>query len=374
MAKADYYTTLGVDRSADSGELKSAYRKLAMKYHPDRNPNNAQAEAQFKELSEAYDVLKNDQRRAAYDRYGHAAFENGGSRPRGFDFASNFSDVFEDLFGEFMGGGQRQRSAARRGADVRHDLEISLEDCFSGVDVDVQVATSQTCGSCEGSGAEPGTEPEICGTCDGMGKVRSQQGFFMVERTCPSCRGAGRVIGNPCAKCNGQGRMRNSRKLEVTIPKGVETGTRIRLSGEGEAGYRGGPAGDLYIFIAVKPHKFFGRDRTTLHCQVPLPFTQAALGSEIEVPAIDGGRAKIKIPAGTQSGKQFRLRRKGMPQLNSSLVGDMILEVRVETAVNLTKKQKELLKEFEAEGGANWSPESESFFSRVREFWDDLTE
>ena len=375
MEKQDYYETLGVDRSADQAALKKAYRKLAMQYHPDRNPGDAEAEHQFKVVSEAYEVLRDDQKRAAYDRYGHAAFENGhGGGSHGFDFGENFSDIFEDLFGDFMGGGRRQRTSARRGSDLKFNLTINLEDAFHGKTETVDIPSTVACEACGGSGAEAGSKPEVCGGCGGIGKVRTQQGFFMVERTCPTCRGAGQVIADPCGECRGAGRVRKEKSLSVKIPPGVEEGTRIRLAGEGEAGMRGGPAGDLYIFLSIRPHKIFKRDGTTVYCQVPIPMTVAALGGEIEVPTIGGDRAKVKIPEGTQSGKQVRLRGKGMPQLNSPHVGDMIVEAQVETPVNLSHKQQEMLRAFAEEGGDKISPESQGFFAKVRELWDDLTE
>ena len=379
----DYYEVLGVSKSASQDELKKAYRKLAMQYHPDRNPDNAEAEAKFKEASEAYEVLKDDQKRAAYDRYGHDAVAGGmgagaSAAAGGFDFSSSFSDIFEDLFG--MGGGPRRSgggNGAARGADLRYNLEVSLEDAFRGKTQNINVTTAVTCESCNGSGAEKGTKAEECGTCNGMGKVRAQQGFFTIERTCHSCQGAGKIIKNPCKSCAGTGKQRKEKSLSVNIPAGVEEGTRIRLSGEGEAGFRGGSNGDLYIFLSVKPHKLFRRESANLYCRVPIPFTEAALGGSVEVPTIEGGKVKVNIPEGTQTGHQFRLRGKGMSVLRSSARGDMYIEVQVETPVNLNKKQKEVLREFEkgaAKGKDSNSPESESFFSKVKEFWEDLKE
>jgi len=376
MAKQDYYETLGVARGASADELKKAYRKLAMQYHPDRNPGDKVAETKFKELSEAYEILKDDQKRAAYDRYGHAAFENGGGRPGAggpgdFGFSAGFADIFDEMFGEFMGG--RRGQAQGRGNDLRHNLEISLEDAFKGASTKITVPTSVLCELCKGNGAEAGSRPVACQTCGGHGKVRAQQGFFTIERTCPTCGGAGRVIENPCKACGGQGRVRREKTLSVTIPPGVEDGTRIRLAGEGEAGLRGSSAGDLYIFLSVSPHKLFQRDGANVHCRVPIPMTTAALGGQVEVPTIDGSRARVTIPAGTQSGHQFRLRAKGMSVLRSPARGDMYIEAVVETPRNLTKHQQDLLREFEKVGEtAKTSPDSEGFFARVREFWDDL--
>lgn len=382
MAKRDYYEVLGVARGASADEIKKAYRRKAKELHPDRNKDNPEAETQFKEAGEAYDVLKDADKKAAYDRFGHAAFEGGmggGPRPGGGghgqgDFASAFSDVFDDLFGDFMGGrgapgGGRQR--ASRGSDLRYNLRVTLEEAFSGLQKNITVPTSVQCGSCNGSGAEGGGEPTTCPTCSGMGKVRAQQGFFTVERTCPTCSGMGQTIKNPCKNCGGAGRVEKDRALNVNIPAGVETGTRIRLSGEGEAGLRGGPSGDLYIFIEVSKHKLFERDDMHLFCHVPVSMSVAALGGDIEVPTIDGGRSRVKIPAGSQSGRQMRLRGKGMPALRSNTRGDMFIELAVETPVNLTARQKELLKEFDGLSEDN-NPESKSFFSSVKTFWDSM--
>jgi len=376
MAKQDFYELLGVPRDANADVIKKAFRKLAMSCHPDRHPGDKAAEQKFKSINEAYDVLKDEQKRAAYDRYGHAAFENGGRGPGGadFGFATGFADIFDEMFGEFMGNRRGQQSATR-GNDLRYNLEISLEDAFKGQQATVRVPTMIACESCSGSGAETGSKPVTCPTCQGHGRVRAQQGFFTIERTCPTCHGGGRVIENPCRVCAGQGRVRREKTLAVAIPAGVEDGTRIRLAGEGEAGLRAGAPGDLYIFLAVKPHRFFQRDGTDIHCRVPIAMPTAALGGAIEVPAIDGTRAELKIPAGTQSGKQFRIRGKGMSVLRSPARGDMYIEVVVETPVNLTKRQQELLREFdEAGGGKNTSPETEGFFARVKEFFGDLRE
>jgi len=365
-----------VQRNAGADEIKKAYRKMAMQYHPDRNPGDKQAEQTFKEINEAYDVLKDEQKRAAYDRFGHAAFENGG-RGGGagdFGFAAGFADIFDEMFGEFMGG-RRGQGANGRGNDLRYNLEVTLEEAFKGKQTTVRVPTLAACEACSGSGAEAGSRPVNCPTCYGAGRVRAQQGFFTIERTCPSCQGAGRIIENPCRQCGGQGRVRKEKTLSVTIPAGVEDGTRIRLAGEGEAGMRGGSPGDLYIFLAVKPHRFFQRDGSDIHCRVPISLPMAALGSSLEVPTIDGGRAKLNIPAGTQGGHQFRLRNKGMSVLRSGGRGDMYVQVVVETPVNMTKRQQELLREFEQAGdGHKTSPESEGFFARVREFFEDLRE
>ncbi|MBM3557809.1 MAG: molecular chaperone DnaJ [Alphaproteobacteria bacterium] len=372
MAKADYYEVLGVGRDADADTLKRAYRKLAMQHHPDRNPGDAEAEHKFKELNEAYDVLKDEQKRAAYDRFGHAAFEQGGGRGGGggfgFDFAGSFADIFDDLFGEMTG----RRGGAARGADIRFNLEVELEDVFFGKPVTIKVPTTLACEPCKGSGAADGAAPKACPSCRGAGKVRAQQGFFTIERTCPTCHGQGRVIDKPCRHCAGQGRVRREKSLQVQIPAGVDDGTRIRLAGEGEAGMRGAPPGDLYIFLAVRPHRLFQRDGQHLFCRVPIPMVAAALGGPIEVPTLAGKPAKVQVPGGTQTGKRFRVPREGMPVLRSSEKGDLIVEVMVETPVNLTKRQKELLEEFDKTGGAKNSPESTGFFARVKEFFDEL--
>ncbi|WP_299650678.1 molecular chaperone DnaJ [uncultured Tateyamaria sp.] len=385
MAKRDYYDVLGVSKGSSADEIKKGYRKKAKELHPDRNADNPNAEAQFKEANEAYEVLKDADKKAAYDRFGHAAFEGGmgggGGRPGGGfggqqgDFGSAFSDVFDDLFGDFMGGqrggggGGRQR--ASRGSDLRYNLRVSLEDAFAGLQKTINVPTSVQCENCTGTGAEGGSEPTTCPTCSGMGKVRAQQGFFTVERTCPTCSGLGQIIKDPCKVCSGAGRVEKDRALSVNIPAGVETGTRIRLAGEGEAGMRGGPSGDLYIFIDVADHKLFERDGTNLFCRVPVSMGTAALGGSIEVPTIDGGRGRVQIPAGSQSGRQMRLRAKGMPALRGGGPGDMFIELAVETPVNLTGRQKELLREFEELSEEN-NPESSSFFSSVKSFWDSM--
>ncbi|MBY6135644.1 molecular chaperone DnaJ [Leisingera sp. XS_AS12] len=383
MSKRDYYDILGVAKGATAEEIKKGFRKKAKELHPDRNKDNPDAEAQFKEANEAYDVLKDPEKKAAYDRFGHAAFENGtgggqrGGHGQGFgggDFSSAFSDVFDDLFGDFMGGqrGGAGRQRASRGADLRYNLRVSLEDAFSGLHKTIKVPTSVSCNACEGTGAEGGVEPTTCPTCSGMGKVRAQQGFFTVERTCPTCSGLGQIIKNPCKVCHGHGRVEKDRSLSVNIPAGVETGTRIRLAGEGEAGLRGGPPGDLYIFVEVTPHALFERDGNNLYCRVPVSMAKAALGGSIEVPTIDGGRGRVQIPEGSQSGRQMRLRGKGMPALRGGATGDMFIELAVETPVNLTARQKELLREFEDISEDATNPESRSFFSSVKSFWDGM--
>lgn len=381
MAKRDYYEVLGVAKGADEKELKGAFRKLAKQFHPDANPGDKTAEHKFKEINEAYDVLKDPQKKAAYDRFGHAAFEGGmGGRPGGPgfgpEFTSSMSDIFEDLFGEFMGGGRGRGgrgggrgSGASRGSDLRYNMEISLTEAYSGKTAQIRVPTATQCEICKGVGAKPGSSPKTCGTCGGQGAVRASQGFFTVERTCPTCHGSGQVISDPCTNCSGQGRVTRERTLSVNIPAGVEDGTRIRLAGEGEAGLRGGSAGDLYIFLSVRPHEFFQRDGADLFCKVPVSMTTAALGGDIEVPTIDGKKARVSIPEGAQAGKQFRLKSKGMPILRSTQMGDMYIQVTVETPVNLSRRQRELLKEFDKEARNN-SPESEGFFAKARAFWE----
>ncbi len=380
MSKRDYYDVLGVTRTASADEIKKAYRTQAKALHPDRNSDNPNAEAQFKEANEAYEVLKDAEKKAAYDRFGHAAFEGGmgasAGRGGGFggqgDFASAFSDVFDDLFGDMMGGGRGGRQRATRGSDLRYNLRISLEEAFAGMQKTIKVPTAVACATCSGTGSEGGAEPTVCPTCSGMGKVRAQQGFFTVERTCPTCSGTGHIIQNPCKTCAGVGRVEKDRSLSVNIPPGVETGTRIRLAGEGEAGLRGGPAGDLYIFIEVQAHDLFERDGRDLFCRVPVSMATAALGGDVEVPTIDGGRSRVKVPSGSQTGRQMRLKSKGMPAIRGGNPGDMFLEIAVETPVNLTSEQKELLREFETLSEQNTNPESHSFFSKVKSFWDDI--
>jgi molecular chaperone DnaJ len=373
MAKRDFYETLGVSRGASDAELKSAFRKAAMQCHPDRNPGDKASEIRFKEVNEAYQTLSDGQKRAAYDRFGHAAFENGGGGGFGMGegFASSMADIFDDLFGDVTG--RRGRSSGReRGSDLRYNMEISLEEAFSGKTASLKVPTSVTCEACSGSGAKPGSKPKTCATCGGHGRVRAQQGFFAIERTCPTCQGRGEMIDNPCTACNGAGRVSRERTLSVNIPAGVEDGTRIRLASEGEAGMRGGPPGDLYIFLAIKPHPFFQRDGADLYCRVPISMVQAALGGEIGVHTLDGGESKVKIPEGTQSGRQFKIRGKGMPVLRARDFGDLYIQANVETPQNLTRRQRELLAEFDAESSTRTQPEASGFIARMKEFFENL--
>ena len=375
MSKRDYYEVLGVTRTCTEVELKAAFRKLAMQHHPDRNPGDKDCEHKFKEINEAYDVLKDGDKRAAYDRFGHAAFEHGGpgaAHGFGAEFATSFADIFEDLFG--MGGGRRgaRGQGRERGSDLRYNMEITIEEAFHGKTAQIRIPTSVTCEACSGSGAKAGTKPKVCATCGGAGKIRHAQGFFTLERTCPVCQGRGQTIDDPCTVCAGSGRVTRERMLSVNIPRGVEDGTRIRLAGEGEAGLRGGPAGDLYIFLALAPHTLFQRDGADLHCRVPISMVTAALGGEFEVPAIDGGTARVKVPPGTQSGRRFRLAAKGMPVLRAKQLGDMYVQVVVETPQNLTKRQRELLAEFQELSSQETQPESAGFFSKVKEFFDSL--
>jgi molecular chaperone DnaJ len=374
MAKQDYYATLGVAKDASAEDLKRAYRKLAMECHPDRNPGDAKAEARFKELNEAYDVLKDDQKRGAYDRYGHAAFEqgNGAGFAQGFDFASgDLGGIFDQVFGDIMGG--RRGGRTRTGADIRQAVEIDLEAAYAGTKVNLRVPTRVTCEACSGTGSEDKAKPaETCATCQGAGKVRRQQGFFLIETACPTCHGAGKTIRQPCRTCRGAGTVQRERSLQVAIPGGVEDGTRIRLAGEGEAGGQGAQPGDLYVHVAVRPHQFFQREQANILMRVPLRMTQAALGAEIEVPVIDGSKAKVKIPPGTQTGDNFRLRGKGFSVLRSTQRGDMFIQVAVETPQHLSARQRELLEEFEAEASRNskHSPDHEGFFAKVRDFFE----
>jgi len=377
MSKRDYYETLGVDRGVDAKALKSAYRKLAMKYHPDQNPGDAEAEAQFKEVGEAYAILSDDDKRAAYDRFGHAAFENGmGGGGGGGPFGgADPGDIFENIFSQvFGGGGGRRRSGPARGSDLRYDMGITLEEAFSGKATSITVPTAVDCDTCSGSGAKPGTKPQTCGTCGGAGKVRAQQGFFTMERTCASCSGRGQVISDPCGTCHGAGAVRKERELDINIPAGVESGMRIRLSGEGEAGDRGGPRGDLYIFIDVAEHDIFERDGTNLYCRAPVPMATAALGGEIEIPTMSGARARVTIPEGAQTGRKLRLRGKGMPNVHGGGLGDLYIEVFVETPRKMTARQKEILREFSDCSGEGCNPESDGFLGRIKRFWDDLTD
>jgi molecular chaperone DnaJ len=379
--KADFYETLGVQRGADDKELKSAFRKLAMQFHPDKNPGDKACESKFKEISQAYEVLKDPQKRAAYDRFGHAAFENGaganGFGAAGFGTTGGFADIFEDIFGEMMGGGRQRRSSGgrERGADLRYNMEISLQEAYTGKTAQIRVPSSISCTECSGSGAKPGTAPVTCSMCQGAGRVRAQTGgFFSIERTCPQCQGRGQTIKDPCPKCAGQGRVTEERSLSVNIPAGIEDGTRIRLAGEGEAGLRGGPAGDLYIFLAVKPHEFFQRDGADLYCKVPISMTTAALGGSFEVATLDGTQTRVKVAEGTQNGRQFRLKGKGMPVLRQPAVGDLYIQVAVETPENLTKRQRELLQEFEQLSSRENSPQSSGFFSRMKDFFESFNE
>jgi molecular chaperone DnaJ len=378
MAKRDYYEVLGLNKGAGEQDIKNAFRRLAKEYHPDCNPGNEEAEHRFKEVNEAYEALKDPKKRAAYDRFGHAAFEGSGfggqSQGFGADFSSSMSEIFDDLFGEFMGGRRRTRSGRERGADLSYNMEITLNEAYAGKVAQVNVPTSVTCDACTGNGAEAGSSPAACPTCGGFGKVRASQGFFTIERTCPNCQGRGEIIQNPCHNCSGMGRVTRERTLSVNIPAGVEDGTRIRLAGEGEAGVRGGPPGDLYIFLSVAPDEIFQRDGADLFCKVPVTITTAALGGQVEVPTIDGGRARVKVPEGTETGKQFRLKGKGMPVLRSPLTGDLYVQVEIETPQNLTRKQKELLKEFEKASTESTNPGLSGFARRVKEFWDRMGE
>lgn len=377
MAKRDYYEILGVARTADDKEIKSAFRKLAKELHPDRNPGDAEAERKFKEINEAYEILKDQQKRAAYDQFGHSAFEGGGfgGGGAGFDgdFGASMSDIFDDLFGDFMGGGGRRhraQSAQERGSDLRYNMEVSLHDAFAGKQAEIKVASTAVCEKCDGTGAKKGTSPAVCSSCAGLGKVRASQGFFTIERTCPTCHGRGEVISDPCTKCKGAGRNTEDEKLNVTIPPGVEDGTRIRLAGKGEAGLRGGPPGDLYIFLTIRPHEIFSRDGADIFCKVPISMITAALGGQIDVPTVSGERTRMKVPEGTPTGKQFRLRGKGMPVLRSNSFGEMYVQVEVETPKNLSRRQKELLKDFEKASSDETNPESAGFFAKVKDFFD----
>ena len=372
MAKRDYYEVLGVNKSASADQIKSAYRKLAVKYHPDKNKGDKGAEEKFKEASEAYHVLSNSERKQNYDNFGHAAFENGGGGRGGFgnfDFSNHFSDIFEDFFGEGFGGSRRSRRSNNRGSDLRYDLSISLEEAFSGKKQDIKFSTSEKCDTCSGSGSKPGHQAGACSMCGGHGQVRSSQGFFTVQQTCPQCAGAGEEITHPCSSCNGQGKKQASKRLSVTIPKGVDDGTRIRLSGRGEAGSKGGSNGDLYLFINVHSHDLFKRSDENLFFECPVSIADAALGASIEIPTIDGGKAKIKIPAGTQSGKQFRLRGKGMPYMRGNDFGDLYVQVNTEVPISLNKEQKELLEKFREIENDKSNPSIKKFFQKAKSFW-----
>ncbi len=376
MSKRDYYDVLGVANSADEKALKSAYRKLAMKYHPDQNQGNEEAETRFKEVGEAYAILSDADKKAAYDRFGHAAFENGGGPGGGDPFGGGDpGDIFQDIFSQVFGGGGRRRGGPQRGSDLRYDMDISLEEAFAGKDTAINVPSAATCSPCSGSGAEPGSSPETCSTCGGAGRVRASQGFFTMERTCARCAGRGQTISKPCKACRGAGQVQEDRTLSVKIPAGVETGMRIRLSGEGEPGAQGGPKGDLYIFVEVTEHDLFERDGPNLYCRTPVSMVNASLGGEIEIPTIDGGRARVTIPEGAQTGRKLRLRGKGMPSLRGNgLTGDLYIEMFVETPRNLSARQKELLREFCDCSGADCNPESDGFVGRVKKFWDGLGE
>lgn len=383
MAKRDYYEVLDIARDADEKAIKSAFRNLAKKLHPDQNHGDPEAEQKFKEANEAYEILKDQQKRAAYDQFGHSAFDGtggmGGGQGAGFDsnFGASMSDIFDDLFGDFMGGSAagaqrrpRQRSSQERGSDLRYNMEISLADAYSGKTAEIKVPSSVNCDSCDGTGAKKGTSPAVCSTCAGLGKVRASQGFFTIERTCSQCHGRGEVISDPCSDCSGNGRITKERVLSVNIPAGVEDGTRIRLAGEGEAGLRGGPSGDLYIFLTIAPHEIFSRDGADIFCQVPISMITAALGGSIEVPTVNGERTRMKIPEGTSTNKQFRLKTKGMPVLRTKNMGDMYVQVEVETPKNLSQRQKDLLKDFDKASSDDTHPESNSFFEKVKDFFD----
>ena len=372
MAKRDYYDVLGVDKSSSADQIKTAYRKLAVKYHPDKNKGDKAAEEKFKEASEAYHVLSNAERKQNYDNFGHAAFENGGAGRGGFgnfDFSSHFSDIFEDFFGDSFGGGRRSRRSNNRGSDLRYDLSITLEEAYTGKKQDIKFSTSEKCETCKGSGSKPGQEVGSCSMCGGHGQVRSNQGFFTVQQTCPQCSGSGEEITNPCSSCSGQGKKQTSKRLSVTIPKGVDDGTRIRLTGKGEAGSRGGSNGDLYLFINVYSHELFKRSDENLFFECPISIADAALGTSIEIPTIDGGKAKIKIPAGTQSGKQFRLKAKGMPYMRGSGNGDLYIQVSTEVPVSLNREQKELLEKFRKIENEKSNPSIKKFFQKAKSFW-----
>ena len=374
MAKRDFYEALGVTKDASSDQIKAAYRKLAVKHHPDKNKGDKASEDKFKEASEAYHVLSNSERKQNYDNFGHAAFENGGGGRGGFgnfDFSGSFSDIFEDFFGDFGGTGERRgrKNSNLRGSDLRYDLSISLEEAYTGKKQDINFSTSEKCNTCKGSGSKPGQEVGACSMCGGNGQVRSNQGFFTVQQTCPQCSGNGEEITNPCRDCNGQGKKQTSKRLSVTIPKGVNDGTRIRLAGKGEAGSRGAGSGDLYLFINVYSHDLFKRSDENLFFERPISIADAALGTAIEIPTIDGGKAKIKIPSGTQSGKQFRLKGKGMPYLRGSENGDLYVKVNTEVPVSLNKEQKELLEKFREIENEKSNPSIKKFFQKAKSFW-----
>ena len=372
MTKRDYYDVLGINKSASPDQIKSAYRKLAVKHHPDKNKGDKASEEKFKEASEAYHILSNTERKQNYDNFGRAAFENGGGGRGGFgnfDFSSNFSDIFEDFFGEGFGGGRRSRKSNNRGSDLRYDLSISLNEAFSGKKQDIKFSTSEKCDICKGSGSKPGHSPSTCSMCGGQGQVRSSQGFFTVQQTCPQCGGSGEQITHPCTSCGGQGKKQASKRLSVTIPKGVDDGTRIRLAGKGEAGSKGAGSGDLYLFINVYSHDLFKRSDENLYFECPISIADAALGTTIEIPTIDGGKAKIKIPAGTQNGKQLRLKGKGMPYIRGSGYGDLYVQLNTEVPISLNKEQKELLEKFRQIENEKSNPSIKKFFEKAKNFW-----
>lgn len=374
MAQRDYYEILGVARTASADDIKKSFRRLAMKLHPDRNPGDAEAEARFKEAKTAYDVLSDANKRAAYDRHGHAGVDSGAAGFGGPAGGASFSDIFDDIFGDIFSGNRGGGQRAYRGSDLQYNLELTLEEAVFGTDVKIRVPTTVSCEACGGSGAEPGTEPEVCPTCNGVGQVRIQQGFFSVQQTCPRCRGTGRIIPTPCKACSGSGRIQQQNTLDVTIPAGVDNGDRIRLSRQGEAGLNGGPSGDLYVQVRVKPHKLFRREGNDLHCDVPISFATAALGGELEVPCLKG-RVVLKVPPETQSGKQFRMRGKGVSSVHGGGVGDLLCRVNVETPINLTTRQKDLLREFEEsmqQGGTRHSPQAHGWLDGVKGFFEDL--
>ncbi len=375
MAKRDYYEVLGINKSANKDEIKKAYRKLALKYHPDKNKGDKSAEEKFKEASEAYHVLSDDKRKANYDQFGHAAFQGAGGGQGGFgnfDFSSSFSDIFEDVFGDFgfgTSGRSRRSRSNNRGSDLRYDISIDLNDAFTGTEKKINYTTYKKCKTCSGSGAKPGSKPSVCSYCDGQGKVRSSQGFFTIQQTCPQCSGEGEKISNPCNKCSGMGKMQSDESVSVKIPKGVDDGTRIRLAGKGEAGNKGGINGDLYLFVSVEPHNIFKRSEENLYYELPVSIADAALGTTVEVPSIDGGKTKIKIPSGTQSGKQLRLKGKGMPILRRNVFGDLYIRIITEVPTSLTKKQKELLEEFKTLEDTKSNPLIKTFFDKAKKFW-----
>jgi len=374
MSKRDYYDVLGVQKNSSAEQIKAAYRKLAVKHHPDKNPGDKSSEEKFKEASEAYHVLSDKERKQNYDNFGHAAFENGAGGRGGFgnfDFSSNFSDIFEDFFSDFGGGGRgrKSRKSNFRGSDLRYDLSITLEEAYAGKKQDIKFSTSEKCNTCNGSGSKPGHDASSCSMCGGHGQVRSSQGFFTVQQTCPQCSGTGEEITNPCGSCGGQGKKQTSKRLSVTIPKGVDDGTRIRLAGKGEAGSRGASSGDLYLFINVYSHELFKRSDENLFFEYPISISDAALGASLEIPTIDGGKAKIKIPAGTQSGKQFRLKSKGMPYMRGSGNGDLYVQINTEVPVSLNREQKELLEKFREIENEKSNPTIKKFFQKAKSFW-----